>query len=538
MLKNMKIGLRLGLGFGIMMFLMCVIAFIGITRMQEMNSATTMIVKDRWPKSVAANDVIDLVNANARAVRNVVILDKLEEMQVEKERIVANRKTIAERLDWLSANIASTEGKRLLAEVMQARQVYNPALDKTLALAMEFKNEEAARLLLGDLRKAQRAYFDAINGLIKFQGELVESSGAKADATYEVALELIMVLAGIALLLAAVMAILITRSITHPLNSAVTVANSLADGDLTVRIESNSKDETGQLLASMQVMVERLSQVMTEVRASAENLATAAEEIGSTTQSLAQSSSEQAASVEETSAAVEQMSASVSQNADNSRLTDSMAAKASKEAVEGGSAVNDTVNAMKSIASKISIIDDIAYQTNLLALNAAIEAARAGEHGKGFAVVAAEVRKLAERSQVAAQEISELAENSVTMAEKAGSLLAEIVPSINKTSDLVQEIAAASAEQSVGVGQINQAMMQLSQTTQQNASASEQLAATSEELSNQAENLHQLISFFRVADGGASFAIGKKKAKAFLPKSTQKTKYATHAEHDGDFVKF
>jgi methyl-accepting chemotaxis protein len=192
------------------------------------------------------------------------------------------------------------------------------------------------------------------------------------------------------------------------------------------------------------------------------------------------------------------MSASISQNAENAKVTNGMADKASKEAGEGGQAVKQTVDAMKSIADKIGIIDDIAYQTNLLALNAAIEAARAGEHGKGFAVVAAEVRKLAERSQVAAQEIGEVAKDSVELAERAGHLLDEMVPSIAKTSDLVQEIAAASEEQSAGVGQVNTAMTQLNQITQQNASSSEELAATAEEMSSQAEQLQQLVGFFKV----------------------------------------
>jgi len=219
-----------------------------------------------------------------------------------------------------------------------------------------------------------------------------------------------------------------------------------------------------------------------------------------------------------------------------------MATKAAKEADEGGEAVKETVTAMKQIARKIVIIDDIAYQTNLLALNAAIEAARAGEHGKGFAVVAAEVRKLAERSQVAAQEISTVASGSVELAEKAGALLAQIVPSIRKTSDLVQEISAASQEQSAGVGQINSAVAQLSQTTQQNASASEELAATAEEMSSQAEQLQQSMSFFKVAGKSGHKQDTHKEESASSSRSRQlpakRRPSAADPEIEGQFAKF
>ncbi|HUX91907.1 MAG TPA: Cache 3/Cache 2 fusion domain-containing protein [Gallionellaceae bacterium] len=298
--------------------------------------------------------------------------------------------------------------------------------------------------------------------------------------------------------------------VARPLAKVTEVTKRLSEGDLSVRIEVATQDEIGELSGSMKNMVEKLSQIITDVRSAADNLSSASEEVSATAQSLSQASSEQAASVEETSASVEQMSASISQNTENAKVTDGMAAKAAKEATEGGEAVKSTVTAMKQIADKIGIIDDIAYQTNLLALNAAIEAARAGEHGKGFAVVAAEVRKLAERSQVAAQEIGELAGGSVDKAEQAGKLLDEMVPSINKTSDLVQEITAASEEQSSGVAQINTAMNQLNQTTQQNASASEELAATAEEMSSQSEQLQQLMSFFRIESGNAATAAARK----------------------------
>jgi methyl-accepting chemotaxis protein len=275
---------------------------------------------------------------------------------------------------------------------------------------------------------------------------------------------------------------------------------ALARGDLTHRITHDYAGLFGAVKTSANATSENLTQVMDEVRAASDALSGAAAQVSATAQSLSQSASEQASSVEQTSASIDNMSASISQNSDNARVTDGMATKTSKEALDGGEAVGQTVSAMKLIASKIGIVDDIAYQTNLLALNAAIEAARAGEHGKGFAVVAAEVRKLAERSQLAAKEIGDLAGSSVSTAERAGKLLQEIVPSIQKTSELVQEIAAASSEQSESVVQIGGAMGQLSQATQQNASASEELAATSEELSAQAEQLQESISFFKTGD--------------------------------------
>jgi methyl-accepting chemotaxis protein len=277
------------------------------------------------------------------------------------------------------------------------------------------------------------------------------------------------------------------------------VVGRVAQGDLTVKIDLRPGDNTS-LLAAVKSLITRLTSVIGDVRLATDALANASGQVSATAQSLSRSSSEQAASVEKTTASIEQMTASITRNTENARLTDNMATKSAAEAVEGGKAVKDTVEAMKSIAGKIGIIDDIAYQTNLLALNAAIEAARAGEHGKGFAVVAAEVRKLAERSQVAAQEIGQLAGSSVKLAERAGGLLDEMVPNIKKTSSLVQEIATASQEQSAGVGQINGAMGQLNKATQQNASASEELAATAEEMGGQAAQLQDLMAFFSIEE--------------------------------------
>ena len=214
-----------------------------------------------------------------------------------------------------------------------------------------------------------------------------------------------------------------------------------------------------------------------------------------------------ASKLEESTSAVEEMTGSINQNAQNAKTTNDISTSANRMAEEGGQAVNQTVEAMKEIATKISVVEDIAYQTNLLALNAAIEAARAGEHGKGFAVVASEVRKLAERSQLAAQEIGRITTDSVKISEKAGDLLKEMVPQIRKTAELIQEIAAASSEQDTGIGQINNAMVQLDQVTQQNAAGSEELASASEEMSAQAQQLMQMMDFFRVDDSRSGNAV-------------------------------
>jgi aerotaxis receptor len=305
---------------------------------------------------------------------------------------------------------------------------------------------------------------------------------------------------------------LLLARVLQPLENAVRACQSIAAGDVQLLKAVDSRDEIGRLMHAINTMACNVSSVVADVKAAAIALSFASNEVSDTARSMGQSSSKQASSMEDASASVEQMTQSINQNSENAKVTDGIAAQAAKEASEGGVAVSSTVAAMKQIANKIGIIDDIAYQTNMLALNAAIEAARAGEHGKGFAVVAAEVRKLAERSQVAAQEIGEVSKNSVGLAEKAGKLLDEMVPSINKTSNLVQEIAAASNEQSAGAAQISVAMNQLNQITQQNASSSGKLAATAEAMSDQTGQLQQLMGFFKVAND--TQAVGRTKAAA------------------------
>jgi len=589
-MNNIKIGLRLGISFALTLVLMAAIAGISYTRLAALNAEVQDIAHDKFPKVGQANDIVDAVNIIARQLRNAYILSDMAERQKIYEELEAQRGIIDATLTQLEASIHTTIGRERLEAIHAGRLAYRAQQDRALDLIRQYAPaEQFGALITGDLRAAQAIYLGAIDELVRYQTELVNEAGRNSEATVASSQTLLLGLTGAAVLLAMLMGWLITRSITRPVGEAVKIADKIATGDLSMKIDTSRRDEVGQVLMALdkavaavknmsaeaahlahaaaegnlatradasryqgeyrkiiggvnetldnvvgpindvrRVMaameqgdmtqtitarytgdfdalkqainntIAKLADTIGQINMAADALNSAAGQVSATAQSLSQSSSEQAASVEETTASIEQMTASIDQNSENAKVTDGMATSTARQAEEGGNAVKETVEAMKQIADKIGIIDDIAYQTNLLALNAAIEAARAGEHGKGFAVVAAEVRKLAERSQVAAQEISQVASSSVRLAEQAGQLLNEIVPAIRKTSDLVQEIAASSQEQSQGVGQINGAMGQLNQATQQNASASEELAATAEEMGGQAGQLQDLMSFFAV----------------------------------------
>jgi methyl-accepting chemotaxis protein len=493
---DLKIATKLIASFLTVLALTAVMGVFSIIQLGGVND-TASEIRSNWMPSMRAASGMRFYAASYRIkeYRHIAAETAEDKTTLEQEASV-EQKNVETRMATYEKLISSDEDRKLFNNIAADWSAYLKVSKDLFALSRQNLESEARAMLRGESRRNYELFNSGLQKMIELNDTGAGAASDRGDALYANARVSIIGVLIAALLIGVGLALFISRIISRPLKQAAVVAEQLADGNLNVSIQTGSKDETGMVLNAMQNMVGKLSHIIGEVRNAADNLASASEEVSATAQSMSQATSEQAASVEETSASIEQMSASINQNTENAKVTDGMASKAAKEATDGGESVQQTVVAMKKIAQRISIIDDIAYQTNLLALNAAIEAARAGEHGKGFAVVAAEVRKLAERSQVAAQEIGELSSSSVDMAEKAGSLLNEMVPSINKTSDLVQEISAASEEQAAGVAQINTAMTQLNSVTQQNASSSEELAATAEEMSSQAEQLQQAMSFF------------------------------------------
>lgn len=377
------------------------------------------------------------------------------------------------------------------------------AMRRAIEIAREGGNIKAAQLSRGEGRSALNATLAAMDQYTTFAGNRMKAIGAEAADVASFAKMLLAAIVAISALIAVAVATWIALGISRGLAGAVGLANAVAAGDLTRTMAVSSNDEVGDLLKALNGTVEKLREVVSDALRAAENVSSGSQELSASAEQLSQGSTEQASSTEEASASMEEMAANVKQNAENASQTEQIAAQSAKDAEASGAAVGKAVDAMQTIAAKITIVQEIARQTDLLALNAAVEAARAGEHGKGFAVVASEVRKLAERSQAAAAEIGTLSVDTVKVAQEAGSMLAKLVPDIRKTAELVEEITAACREQDVGSAQINSAIQQLDKVTQQNAAASEEVSATSEELAAQAEQLQTTIAFFRIDNAPA-----------------------------------
>ena len=528
-MKNIKIGIKLIVSYLFLALICAVVGFIGISRMHKIEDADTKMYTQMTVPIEQIGTMTDAFQRIRVNVREYIYARNETDRAKYYDRIFELDVIFDEASVEYEKTLFSDAGRKLWENSVESMKVFMDHMPE-LKQAIESENVEGGEtnidkalfILRGDMQEANEDVQTSLDEMghskLNFAKQTAEENTQIADASTTLMILIIL----ISVILAVIIGVVITRSITVPLQKAVDVSLKISEGDLTCSTDINQEDEVGQLAKALCKMTTNLKEVIEAIITGAESISSAAEQMSSNSQTVSQGANEQASSIEEVSSSMEEMGSNIQQNTDNSQQTEKISQKATIEIQESSQAVNQTVDAMKQIAGKISIITDIAFQTNILALNAAVEAARAGEHGRGFAVVAAEVRKLAERSQVAASEIVQITGSSVEIAEKSGRLLAGVVPNIQNTSKLVQEITAASLEMSSGSNQVNNAIQQLNQITQENASSAEEMATTAEELANQAQQLTETMSFFKV-DNFTNKSLSKQTLKKSVS-NTNKTR--------------
>jgi methyl-accepting chemotaxis protein len=509
-MRNWKIGTRIGIGLGALLALLLAVGIAGVWGQGQLSGkAMPELRREARGEGLAARAHVESLLLRRYEKDYFLNIGSPDKQRGYLDKWKATAAKLGETMKKLEAGAADAASGQAIATMRQQVAEYGKGFEVVRNELAEgrIRTPQEANHAMGKVKEAIRSFEDVVDGQVSLAASRMDKTTAAAAATAARVRTMIITVMLLALAGFGAVGFVLRQSIVPPILRVLGLAEAVARGDLRTKLQSDSTDEMGRLLAAMAGMSERLVKVIGEVRAGAQAITTASTELSRTSVNVANGTTEQASSVQSASASLQEFSASISQTAEHSRTVEGMANTGAKDAEDGGVAVHQAVAAVKTIASKISVIEDIAYQTNILALNAAIEAGRAGDQGRGFAVVAAEVRKLAERSQVAAGEISGLATQCVEVSERSGRMLASLVPSIRKTAHLIQEVAAASREQAAGVGQINNVMVRVDDVARHNAAACEELSSVASELSAQAGSLHHTIAFFQLPPEGHAASV-------------------------------
>ncbi|MCG2584786.1 methyl-accepting chemotaxis protein [Massilia sp. TS11] len=527
-LDNLRIKSRLLFGFGLLVAILAVAIGLAIVRFTTVSAANRDMIARDFPSAVAANVIDTAAREDARRTLALFILNDKAARAKSYEQIDKDKKLIDAALAELGKLAQAPEEKAILAKIDAQRKLYQAGFIKAAELVEADDREGATKVMVETTFPALEGLLEATKSMVDQQRKDIEEGGALTQKDIDTSRLIMIALGVVAVLASAYLALRITASITGPLDEAVSVAQSVASGDLTTSIEVRSEDEMGQLLRALHDMNEALAKTVGGVRVATDTIATASREIASGNQDLSARTESQASSLEQTASSMEELTQTVKQNADNARQANQLVISASSVASRGGQVVSEVVTTMAAIKDSsrrindiISVIDGIAFQTNILALNAAVEAARAGEQGRGFAVVAGEVRNLAQRSAAAAKEIASLIQDSVDKVDNGGKLVDEagqtmelIVTSVKQVADIMSEITAASEEQSLGIEQVNEAINQMDEMTVQNAALVEESAAAAQSMQDEASQLAQAVAVFKLRHQPQAAALPKPRAAA------------------------